>query len=211
MLRSVRLPVALALLSWALAVGPAHATPLNLTLQGDPFVDIFSQFQSTTYNATTDALSVSAFVGKIRTGGTDYPVTGGMFTLSATVDSAGVLSAGGILSITGTNATLSYNSGTLLTGNLMLIGFPNGTAGVLEFTFQVTGGDAASLYGGNGATGGVIVGITNGFPGDWSSNFSASFNGVNDVGTPFGAIPEPSSLLLLAPGLAALALRRRRS
>lgn len=134
MLQRTHLLVASALLCWAVAAGPAQATPLNLTLQGDPFPDIFSQFQSTTYNATSDALSVSAFVGKIRTGGVDYVVTTGMFTLSATVDSAGVLSAGGTLSITGTNAALSYNSGTLLTGNLMLIGFPNGTAGVLEFT-----------------------------------------------------------------------------
>jgi len=212
MLRRTHLLVASALLCWAVAAGPAQATPLNLTLQGDPFPDIFSDFQSTSYNATTDALSVTAFADQLRTGGTDYSIGGsGMFTLSATVNSTGVLSAGGTLTITGTVAALSFSSGTLLTGDLMLIGFPDGTSGVLEFTFDVTGGDAASLYGGIGSTGGVIVGIANGFPGNWTSNFSASFSGVNDVGVPMGVIPEPSGALLLAPGLAALALRRRRS
>jgi hypothetical protein len=211
MLQRAHLLVASGLLCWAVAAGSAQATPLNLTLQGDPFPDIFSQFQSTSYNATTDALSVSAFVGILRTGGVDYAVSSGTFTLSATVDSTGALSAGGTLSITGTVGALSFTSGTLLTGSLMQIGFPDGTAGVLEFTFSVTGGDAASLYGGIGATGGVIVGITNGFPGNWNSNFSAMFSGVNDVGVPLQVIPEPSSALLLAPGLAVLALRRRRS
>jgi hypothetical protein len=133
----------------------------------------------------------------------DEPIVSGLFTLDAVVNNSGVLQPGGTFSVTGTIASFGFNSGTLLTGNLTAIGFPDWSAGALEFHFDPTGGDAASLY----AAGfnGITVGIVNGFPGDWNNNFSASFSATGHVG-----VPEPSTVLLLGLGLSVLAGTRRK-
>jgi hypothetical protein len=50
-------------------------------------------------------------------GVTPFGIAWGSFELSATIDDAGVLSAG-TLQITGTAAALGFNSGTLLVGEV---------------------------------------------------------------------------------------------
>lgn len=181
----------------------AGATPLNLVLQPQP--DINFAFGSVSYNATTDTLTVSVISGGVTNmdafNVVNQSITGGTLTLTATIDGSGNLS-GGSLTVGGTIPAFGYNSGTLLTGNLTALGFPNST-GALEFLFTATGGDAQSLYGSNGA---LVIGITNGFPGNWSNNFSASYSAPGDIAT----VPEPGTLALLGVGVVALAWRQRR-
>jgi len=195
-------PQAVLVAALLLLVGSsASATPLGLIPAAEP--DIFYDFATVDYNAGTDTLTVTGFAENIDAMGVvDATITGGGFSLTATVDGSGVLSAG-TFTVTGTVnfAPFFWNSGTLLTGTLNAIGFPDGVAGALEFTFSTSGGDAAGEY---GAGGGLTVGIVNGFPGDWTSNFHADFNAVGDV-----FVPEPSTGLMLAFGLGLISFRRR--
>ena len=200
-MRQWRWSLALAVLI-SLAGGSATATPLGIVLLPEP--DINYDFADVSYTAGSGALTVSGFAANMDAFSvTNESIVSGMFNLSATVNNAGVLQVGGTFSVTGTIAAFSFNSGTLLTGNLTAIGFPDGSAGALEFFFDPTGGDAASLYSNSS---GITVGIVNGFPGDWDNNFSASFSAVGDIG-----VPEPSTALMLGLGLGVLSWRRRTS
>ena len=181
-----------------------QATPLNLSLSNFP--DIFSGAIDVTYTAATGSFSATGTALSFDddgVGAAETIVAGG-FALSATITNAGVLT-GGTLTITGTVPTLGFNSGTLLTGTLTALGFSNTGGDPLEFLFTVTGGDAAGLYGG---TGGIILSSTS-FP---ATLFNQDFNnliagipgtgsGVSDTAVP---VPEPTSLILLAIGLASL-------
>jgi hypothetical protein len=179
-----------------------HAVPLNL-VPGVP--DIVSSFINVDYSGGT--LTASGFSSDFAfPSGTTTVITGGTFDLSASIDIAGTLS-GGSLDIGGTIAGLGFNSGTLLTGNLTALGFIPGGGDPLEFVFDVTGGDAAGLY---GISGGVILTSTD-FPGSFGNNFaSAPLAGLADT---FGGIPEPVTvgLCLFGQFAAVVAIRRRRS
>ncbi|MBI1927243.1 PEP-CTERM sorting domain-containing protein [Candidatus Poribacteria bacterium] len=192
----------------------AQATPLNLTLP--PFPDIMADFIDVTYDAGTHAFSAMGFAETLDDDGSVPPetITGitKTFTLSATIDNLGVLQPGGTLTILGKVPSLVFNSGTLLTGDLTAFGFPNAGGDPLEFLFNVTGGDAAGLY---GSVGGVIL-SSSGFGGSFATNFDnlgglgpGNGNGVADV----APIPEPSTILLFMTGLGIVlghsALRKR--
>jgi hypothetical protein len=180
----------------------AQAAPLNLVL--NPAPDIFSSFIDVNYNSSTDILAASGFAFTLDDDGigTPLPIAGGTFDLAASVLDDGTL-AGGSLAIGGTVAGLGFNSGTLLTGSLSAIGFPDAGGDPLEFLFDVTGGDAAGLYGGAGGLGGIILGFT-GFDGDWTTDFrSAPFNAVADVGT-VGVVPIPAAIWLFGTALLGL-------
>jgi len=174
--------------------GLAQAAPLNLMLLPEP--DISSAFITVDYNAGTDLLTASGFAQQLTTGGATSGIAGGSFDLSAVVLGDGSLT-GGSLSIGGTVAGLGFNSGTLLTGDLTAIGFPDAGGDPLEFLFDVTGGDAAALY---GDLGGIIMGFT-GFDGDWDSNFtSGPFQASADV----GVVPVPAAAWLFGSALLGL-------
>jgi hypothetical protein len=191
-----------------LGVGQAGATPLGVLLNPEP--DINWSFASVNYNAGTDTLTITGISGTVNNldalSFVNVPIVGGTLSLTANIDGGGNL-LGGSFTVGGTvpSAPFNYNSGTLLTGNLTALGFPNGSAGALEFLFSTTGGDASVLYGPGGA---IVVGIVNGFPGNWNANFSASFSAPGDIGT---VVPEPGSFALLGLGLAGMAWRRRRA
>lgn len=189
----------------------AQAAPLNLTLNDVP--DIVSQFIDVTYDASLQTLTASGFALELDDDGSvpAEPIAGGTFDLTATIDNAGNL-VGGTIAIGGTVGSLGFNSGTLLTGALTAFGFPNVGSDPFEFLFDVTGGDAAALYGGGSVPAGVILSGT-GFGGDFASDFDNLSTGpgtgiaVANVGT----VPIPAALWLFGSGLLGLiGLARRR-
>lgn len=189
----------------------AQAASLNLTLNDVP--DIVSQFIDVTYNATSDELTASGFALELDDDGSvpAEAIAGGTFDLSATIDDAGNL-VGGTIAIGGTVASLGFNSGTLLTGTLTAFGFPDAGGDPFEFLFDVTGGDAAALYGGGSVPAGVILSGT-GFDGDFGSNFDnlSSGTGTGTAVANVGTVPVPAALWLFGSGLLGLTgLARRR-
>lgn len=190
-----------------LFVNPAQAAFLNLFLEDFP--DILSSFIDVSYNEVTRQFVSRGDALEFDDDGSLPPedIADGTFDLTASIDNTGNLSGlGGTLTIGGTVPTLGFKSGTLLTGALTAFGFPSAGGDPLEFLFDVTGGDAAGLY---GAEGGVILTQT-GFGGIFAVEFSGTGLGQSDTGVQ--SIPEPSAVLLLAGGLAGIAgcARRRR-
>ena len=202
------------LLAAGLLMGSAaQAAPLNLTLLDFP--DIVSQFIDVTYDSLTDSFDATGFALELDDDGSvpAEAIADGTFGLAATIDAGGNLIGGGSLTIGGTVASLGYNSGTLLTGTLTAFGFPNAGGDPLEFLLDVTGGDAAGLYG--GAPAGVILGGGTGFGGDFSTDFDNLFNSQPGTGTAVAdvaPVPLPAALWLFGTGLLGLiGVGRRRA
>ncbi len=182
-----------------LAAAPGGATPLNLP---SPEPDVFSGSIQVDYDAMTDMLTAvgTAFSFTATMGGTQDPITGGSFDLSATIDAAGVASSA-MLSIMGSVNGFGMN---LLTGTLaapVSFGFPEAAdaamgADTLEFIFDVTGGDLAPLYGPQAFV--ILTGT--GLDGNlFSTSFSNNGLGLSDT-----ALPEPSTVLLVLTGMLGL-------
>lgn len=181
---------------------PSHADLLGLDLETSP--DITSLFISTSYNATTDAFSANGFAMELDTGGSTEAISSGSFSLNATIDDTGTASAGSIT----IGGNVLGNGPTLLTGNLLDFGFGTivpGT-GPFEFIFEVTGGDLAGMYGGIGASFGVVMSQALGFSGDWGVSFNGSGMTVSDAAP---LVPAPAVATLLLGGLFAARRRRR--
>jgi PEP-CTERM motif len=178
----------------------AQATLINVTLEPHP--DIASGFIDVTYDATSDTFVASGFALEMDDDSIapTESISGGLFSIGATIDGSGLLGSGTV-TIVGTIANLGFNSGTLLTGNLTNVG-ADAPSGLIEFLFSVTGGDAAGLYGGAGATGGIIMGGTD-FT-SWGSSFNNNF-GMQGLGQAVAdtapVIPEPTTLALLTLGM----------
>ncbi len=127
------------------------------------------------------------------------------FDLSAEIDN-NTQTATGLLAIGGETPADGFTSGTLLTGTLSAFGA--GANDPLEFLFDVTGGDAAGLF---GPSVGTILSFS-GFGGDLLSDFSTSFTSVADTfSVDTSAVPEPTALgLIFAGGLAFVCSGRRK-
>lgn len=197
-------------LVWCLASASATALPLNLN---SVFPDISAAFIDVVYDSGSDSLSIDGFAQSYKVdGSTAHNIITGLFSISATIDSTGAWVSGSI-SITGTVAALGFNSGTLLTGTLAGFGFDEdgGPGAILEFTWNVTGGDAAGLF---GATAGTILGFSNPSWTGSATSFQSDFDNLL-FGPGTGAamadsfpVPEPGFAVLL--GLAFIGLLRRR-
>ena len=208
-----------ALLSLSLSnISHAGFLSLNLT-PGTP--NISSAFINVDYNGndTTGTLTASGFAQSLTPPGSPAGnIAGGTFNINSTINSSAE-TASGTLSIGGTIASQGFNSGTLLTGTFSSTAgnpaFGGGPGDPLEFLFNITGGDAAGIYGGIGATSSVIL-DQSGYTGSFESNFSsAPFGALADTfaQTNTTAIPEPSTFALLGIGGLALVgygVRRKR-
>ena len=185
----------------------AHAAPLNLILADAP--NIFSTNIGVQYNATTESLIALGQASTLDDDGIGSPLLIDStccdlsFNLSATIDDAGIAS-GGSLTIGGTVSSLGYNTGTLLTGTLSSFGFPVGGGDPLEFVFNVTGGDAAGLF---GSQFGVVL-TESGLPATlFDSNFNNSRNGQANAAS---IVPIPAAVWLFGSGLLGLVGMARR-
>lgn len=186
----------------------ARAAPLHLTL--NDFPDIASYYIDVTYDAGSDLLTADGSALQLDDDGSMSAETilGGSFLLTATIDDLGNLS-GGTLNIEGTVSSLGFISGTLLTGNLTAFGFDDADD-PFEFLFNVTGGDAAGLYGSVPA--GVILSET-GISGNFTADFDNLDSGVAGTGSGVSntaPVPIPSTLLLFGSGLMGLDAARRK-
>jgi hypothetical protein len=187
--------------------GSANAALIGLDLLEAP--DVFSGFTDVQYTALSDEFLVTGESLSYDPDGIGAPETiaNGSFDITATVDDAGLASAGSII-IGGDIPGLGVIGPDLLTGSLVDFGFEDPPGGaIFEFLFEVTGGDLAPDYGGAGALFGVILDInSNVFDGTWLSDFETTGGaGVADTAP---LVPAPSVLALAA--LAPLAVRRRR-
>lgn len=200
------------LFSSVFAATQAQAAFLSLNLTPGT-TDIGSAFVSVTY-------TVNAGIGTLTARGQAQQLTpsaqGGSpniqnadfftsFSLAATINNNN-MTATGSLTISGETPADGFTSGTLLTGTLNAFGV--GATDPLEFLFDVTGGDAAGLF---GPTAGVSL-IFSGYSGNLLNNFSTSFTTVADTfstSTVVNPAPEPSSLGLMLLVAFAVSLRHR--
>ncbi len=179
---------------------PAEGALIGLVLEDYP--DITAGFLDVGYDATADQLVADGYALTLDDGGGSVGITGGTANVTAGIDASGTLS-GGTVTVGGTIASLGFNSGVLLTGNLTQLGFATNGADLLEFAFDVTGGDAAGLYGNVPA--GIILAF-GGFSGSFDVDFAGTGVGTADI----APIPEPATLGLLLLGSASMIRRRRR-
>jgi hypothetical protein len=182
-----------------------QATALNLDLEVAP--DILSTFTTTSYTAGTQTFLADGFASQLFTNPTTYAITdSGEFDLDAQIDNFGNL-VGGTLIITGKVSDLMFDSGTMLTGDLTAVGYADdvmANGDTIEFLFTVSGGDAAMMFGGIGAIGGVILGNTK-YAGTWAADFmSDAFQVLNDTGVP-KQVSAPTTVLMFSVALAGLA------
>jgi MYXO-CTERM domain-containing protein len=186
----------------------ADAAFLGLPLVEPP--DIAAGFIDISYDAVTDSFEAVGFALEYDDDGSvpAETITNGAFNLSATVNSSGVATGG---SVTVGGSVLGFGP-TLLTGDLVAIGFDDAGGQVLEFLFDITGGDLQAEYGGGGGQFGIIMDTrAGGYSGDWSKSFDNLVGGLAGTGAGVADIkpvPGPAGLALLALG--GLGCRRRR-
>ena len=96
--------------------GSAQGSLIHIVPEDDP--DIFSAFIDVVYDAGNALLVASGDAFTLDDGsGPEIGITDGTANTTAGIGNSGTLS-GGTVTVNGTIASLGYNSGTLLTGDL---------------------------------------------------------------------------------------------
>lgn len=207
----------------------SHAAPLLLSASG--LADLSGSPLDVTYNATGGSFQVngglSDYITSLDTDTSDYSGYGG-YSLSATINSAGVLASGGTVTISGYIGPDYTDYETLLTGSLESGSsgttwgyYDNNNVNQFTFLFNVTGGNVASDFGGIGAVCGVNLfadfsgnnGHDTPFTGTWGGSFNNLYNsgaGTGNGSADIFRVPEPSSILLTSVGVALCMAARRR-
>lgn len=226
--------VSFAAMLYGLWLGPAsiaHATldanfpPAPSTAgEASGLLDITSTFLETSYtfnNAGSGTFSVDApfdsadFVSSVIddiTGSIDYtndPLSD--FKISLDLDPSTGAALSGTFDLLGTAPGYGASSGTLLTGSILDFYSPNATQAAeaidgqeFQFIFKVTGGDLASHFGTIAIDlHGVDAGSFNGSFGASADFDDTDFNAYTDTYSA-PAVPEPSSIVLVVIGAAAL-------
>ena len=198
---------------FVLAATASQAGPLGVTTVA-PYPDIATGFLTTTYRATTGALTINGWALSLDiNGGTKTNITTN-FSIQATIDNSGHLVTGpGVVNqmVIGT-----AGSPLLKSVNLLAFGYSYDIAkgGALEFfvgspTGSYTTNGPPATY--NPAMGlDALLNIGTGFLG----NFAADWQNSGGTGDVKSAVqinnPEPSALLLTLVGGAGLLWFRRR-
>lgn len=211
------------LLAHGLLINDASATPLNLTSTHPG--DVTTHFTNVVYtldaNPATGTLTATGFPDEFDVNSQGFNTSD--FTLTLSIARATGQPLGGTVVINGdTDGTPHYN-GLLLQGNIVQFGFVNAPLGSpaagnnFEFVVAVTGGLLAAPYYSSGFAG-IIMNIANTTaPVQFTGVFTSAFhnNGHSAFSDTFPItnpnVPEPSSFLLLALGIAPLAWRWRRT
>ncbi len=213
----------------------SHAAPLYFT-STNGLADLSGSPLDVTYNSSGGSFQVNGDLSDfIDSSGNDTGSFSGYggYSISATINSGGVLASGGTVSISGSLGPDYVYSGPLLTGTLESGAsgtawgyYNNNSIDQFTFLFNVTGGDVASDFGGIGALCGVSLfanfegtqahGDTP-FTGTWGGSFSnlATSGQYTGPGSGQGSadifpVPEPSSILLTSVGVALCMAARRR-
>jgi len=197
-----------------LVLGLGSATTASATLLNLPVTFPLLSFDSggtTSYDASTDAFTVSAFPIAIRLGAaqpprfiTPTPAAGEHFNIAIEVDSSGNLtggSAGDDLSVFGAvdlnGDSVIDATGTLLTGEVTGFGFQNnGSTDLYDFSFNVTGGLLQSFFAPQ--VGVSLQSERSTFGGSFQDSFAGAAKGT------LGNVPEPASLALFGAGVLGL-------
>lgn len=212
--------VLIAALGLAGGAAQAELIPLNIP----PAPDLGSGFITVSYDADSHLFLAQGYSNLYTADDTtayNFLQEDGLFSISAYISNDGVLLSPGTFSMSGTlvlpSGTVgSSTDGSLLTGNITQFGFDPVPDGVLQFVFNATGGDLASVFGQGAITlsqiGAPTLDSPYGFTGSFSESFGPDPNAffgpaVADI----GVTPEPGTFLLFVSGAGLLLLRRRRS
>lgn len=208
--------VAMAMLAALFAVNTQAFAVLDLP-RGGPQIESSPVDVVYTGDFVTGTLTASGVANVINPPGAPLgDIANGTFNLDAVINS-NTLTASGELNIGGTAPGLGYLSGTLLTGTFYVTPTPSpfeptqvhGAFGPaprnsLEFLFEITGGDAAELYGGVGGHTGVLLRPA-GYMGSFDSDFSSGPGGAFAITF---VVPAPGTLWLMLLCAVPLILRR---
>lgn len=191
----------------ALSLAVGSVASANLT-GGDP--DFSSGFVTGSYDSVTGAFVAGGWVQDLTLGSASETAdAAGAFSVQANITSGGAL-IDGTISLSGDFTSTFGFSGVLLTGTLTGVDFGGSSGDPIEFLFTVTGGSAATAFGGVGGQGGVILALP-GFGGFGSSFMSGQldFGTADTFALAMTTVPLPSAAASGLFGLA-LAARRRR-